>query len=545
MKVSERDKAQFRYLLTKSIDGVITPDEIQQFNSLLAEFPELEQYYIDNVLLIHLLPEAQIAINHSSSLESLISDKELKELALYEANAPIIEIPEESSRQEPPVEITPPQTKKHKMNTLDKLMFTFSAAAMFFLVFLIYMDTKSMPTFGRIMECRDVVWADSYKPLNNGDLITSNERFLKEGFIRIRMNDGTSAIIEAPSEFRLEQNNRLFLMRGKVTASVPTEAIGFTVRTPSASIVDYGTEFGVLVDKHAITEAHVNNGVIEMRLGSQPDDFEKSMRLTANQAGRISGQEIQTIPSANNKFAYHIPSPFEQKTKSLKPSLYLQIPNDLVSCLKLAKEQLNNIEINPTLSIVDGPALGLDRPIKAFRISGSEKAISIPQYSSNLASLQNENGFFTMGFWLKLDSVSEQIISAFLVDGMKIDDYYRIVLVNKEGKLQHCAYNQSHDLVRPVTTPEPLEPDKWYFVVIVRDGELADEKSIYINGKCAASDIKEKKGTGKVGHFETMQFGGDFEGFKGFTGELSEILFIPRALSPEEIENLYLSTQKK
>jgi hypothetical protein len=542
MNASDKDKRLFRYLLCKSIDGEITSEEIQIFNTLLSGSPELEQYYLNNVLLIYLLPEARITSDLNLPLEPLISNTELRELGIFEASAPVLEMPKQELRQELIQKVIYPPQEKRKIGTLSKFTLVSSTAAMLFLVLLVHMVSKSASSLGQIEESMGVVWSDSSSPLFAGDVLGDDEQFLKKGFIRVRMNDGAAAVLEGPAEFRLERENQLFLLQGKLTASVPREAVGFTVRTPSATIVDYGTEFGVTVDKHAITETHVQKGRVEMRLGSDSRVFDQSIRLTSGQAGRITGQTIERIPLEAIRFSYYIPSPFEMRIKEFNPSLYLQVTDyDIDRFKNLARNQLYNIEIGQGVTIVPGPELGMGKTAKALKISGPEKAISIPCYSQALSSLQNPRGFFTTGFWIRFDSITEQIVSSFLVDGMQIEDYYRILFMNKEGKLQHCAYEQDHDLARPVTLSEPLEAHRWYFIMVVRNGEQVDEKSIYVNGKCLASDIKEKVGTGNIGHFQTMQFGGDFNAYKGFSGELAEVIFIPRALSEKEVQSLYQS----
>lgn len=529
-------------LIFKSLEGEISEDENRVLNDFVSK-PENVAYYYKS-LCLHVALKKRASLLTPKSMEET-GHLSLQELAFYEKVAPTVELPKEKPQRELVHNVVYAPREKQKMSKVSKFTLILSAAAMFFLVFLVYMDSKSTPALGQIEESLEAVWSDSHAPLFVGDSLGKNERFLKKGFVKIRMNDGTTAIMEGPVEFRLEQENQLFLLQGKLTAIVPKEAVGFTVRTPSASIVDYGTEFGVVVDKYAVTEAHVQKGKVEMRLGSDPRVFEQSMCLTSSQAGRVTGQDIQRIPIENTRFSYHVPSPFEIRVKDLKPTLYLQVTDDdLDSFQYLAKSQLSNIEINQNLTVVTGPELGVNKTTKALRISGSEKAISIPSYSQALSLLQSQRGFFSMGFWIRLDSMNEQIISSFLVDGMKETDYHRVLLIDKEGKLQHCAYTFQQKLVRRVPVSDPLKPNTWYFIMIVRNGEKIDEKSIYVNGKCVASDIKDKLGTGNVGHFETMQFGGDFDAFKGFSGELAEIIFIPRMLTAKEIESLYQSTLK-
>jgi hypothetical protein len=101
------------------------------------------------------------------------------------------------------------------------------------------------------------------------------------------MNDGATILVHAPAEIEIETASQVFLHRGRLSSYVPENALGFTVRTPGATIVDYGTEFGVMVNEKGITEAHVFTGRVDLRTGSNPRVFERAQRLIAGQAGVV------------------------------------------------------------------------------------------------------------------------------------------------------------------------------------------------------------------------------------------------------------------
>jgi len=67
---------------------------------------------------------------------------------------------------------------------------------------------------------------------------------------------------------------------GKLTAFVPPSAKGFTVMTPVAEVVDYGTEFGVTVDKSGETETSVFKGEVDFRAVADEKTY-KPKRITA------------------------------------------------------------------------------------------------------------------------------------------------------------------------------------------------------------------------------------------------------------------------
>jgi hypothetical protein len=88
---------------------------------------------------------------------------------------------------------------------------------------------------------------------------------LEKGYAQIGFKNGATAIIQAPCHFRPDSPQGLILQQGTVTVNVPREAVGFSVDTPTAKIVDYGTEFGVLVDAAIQSEIHVFKGDVGVR----------------------------------------------------------------------------------------------------------------------------------------------------------------------------------------------------------------------------------------------------------------------------------------
>lgn len=86
--------------------------------------------------------------------------------------------------------------------------------------------------------------------------------FLEEGYARLEFVKGAQVIVQAPCELRLCSPEKVVCQSGKLTATVPERAIGFTIETPNSRIVDYGTEFGVQVDADFDSEIHVFNGEV-------------------------------------------------------------------------------------------------------------------------------------------------------------------------------------------------------------------------------------------------------------------------------------------
>jgi ferric-dicitrate binding protein FerR (iron transport regulator) len=105
------------------------------------------------------------------------------------------------------------------------------------------------------------------------------------GVIQLRMNSGATVIIEAPSIFRLTEDNRMRLLQGRLAADVPTYAIGFTVDSPTVQVIDLSTAFGVEVDGNGVTDVHVFEGQVETK--HTAGSSSKPLRLKKEQAKRF------------------------------------------------------------------------------------------------------------------------------------------------------------------------------------------------------------------------------------------------------------------
>ncbi|MCX5644523.1 MAG: NPCBM/NEW2 domain-containing protein [Phycisphaerae bacterium] len=115
-------------------------------------------------------------------------------------------------------------------------------------------------TLGVLAGSADAKWDVPIEPTGQ---LRVGRRTLEEGYARIRLQKGAEVLVQAPSTFDLRTTNRMFLESGWITAAVPPAATGFVVRTPGSSVVDFGTEFGLLAGDAGNTEIHVFDGRIE------------------------------------------------------------------------------------------------------------------------------------------------------------------------------------------------------------------------------------------------------------------------------------------
>ncbi len=83
------------------------------------------------------------------------------------------------------------------------------------------------------------------------------------GCAEVTFDCGARVVVEGPALFALENSGRANLAIGRVVAYVPRAARGFTIVSPSVTVVDLGTEFGLDIDAAGSAEVQVFQGRVE------------------------------------------------------------------------------------------------------------------------------------------------------------------------------------------------------------------------------------------------------------------------------------------
>lgn len=154
-------------------------------------------------------------------------------------------------------------------------------------------------TVATLVDSVDARWSAE---IENGAKLKPRLMRLEQGYARIVLDKGAEMILQAPSTFKVQTSNKMFLESGWMTANVPVAARGFTVRTPETSVVDYGTEFGLLVGTGSNAEVHVFDGALGLASGEkggaakQYQRLEKGEAVTVDINGRIDRGTVAERP---------------------------------------------------------------------------------------------------------------------------------------------------------------------------------------------------------------------------------------------------------
>jgi len=145
----------------------------------------------------------------------------------------------------------------------------------------------------------DANWQSAQQTsLRCGDRLLSGRYVaLREGLAEVTFECGARVILEGPATLELVSDTRCHLHAGRLVARIPPQATGFVVATPSTTIVDMGTEFGVAVDEQDCTEVVVFEGELDVRRPPHEDPatartMPDSFRLTEDEAVRIAMDRV-------------------------------------------------------------------------------------------------------------------------------------------------------------------------------------------------------------------------------------------------------------
>ena len=101
-------------------------------------------------------------------------------------------------------------------------------------------------------------------------LFPGKQLVLRRGLVGITFDSGAELILEGPVACEVTSSSAVRLDRGRLTATVHAQASAgtaetrFTVKTPTATVTDVGTAFGVAVDGTGLTDVRVFEGFVDL-----------------------------------------------------------------------------------------------------------------------------------------------------------------------------------------------------------------------------------------------------------------------------------------
>jgi hypothetical protein len=363
------------------------------------------------------------------------------------------------------------------------------------------------------------VWGESRLPVGMYQL--------KRGLLHLQFAGGVMVYVEAPARFDTESETRLVLHSGRLSASVPPEGIGFTVETPEAEVIDFGTEFSIDVEVGQ-SEVHVFDGLV--RVHSRNDsgsNIAEAVDLRTSQAVRIdsSSSKPVEIKLATDRFIRNFDEPkrkYGRSVKQLSPVAYYRMPirdKGLVSePPQYSGEVLTGDGKRPPHA--KGVFSGGSLRVKADSTGRGGRVDTPPPLSS---------GNFSLAVFVYLETRSHDSTVAFNLRG---DDGNFGLSLDRDGLLLATVRSIDGKL-RSVTSDTLLPLKTWCHLVMTANGK---QLRLFQNGKLMTiTDCAMLASCAS----ETVWFGTEASGTGLWDGRIDELALFDRALSDKDVAELH------
>ncbi len=255
---------ELRQLLTFALDDELTGEQLNRLNEILDADPAARDLYARHMTLHAYLERLHVGADQAPSLQrndSFVLDS-------------LHRLPDRIN------------WRKHAARLLSlAVVLTLVACVGFYF----YIRSASLGDVARLLHAVDAEWGgdEATAPIVNSRLRQGQLLELKSGLAEIRFDSGVSVVLEGPAELILDDENACSLRLGRLVGRVPDEAVGFTVDTPSATVVDLGTEFGVAVTDSGDAETWVFHGAVELIARQDDQSLGERLRLNKDQGGRV------------------------------------------------------------------------------------------------------------------------------------------------------------------------------------------------------------------------------------------------------------------
>jgi len=414
------------------------------------------------------------------------------------------------------------------------------------MAYVFYNPKISPPVVAKLTELVETKWSSPSTTLAEGSDLRAEPMKLVQGYAEIRFDGGAEIILEGPVEVKLEASDRISLFEGRLYARVPNYATGFVVQTPHATVVDYGTEFGVAVHNSGTTEAYVFDGNVELRAGPELIKHGPSTLLTENDAARVDDTgKVSRITAQPHQFVKRVPSSYELAVRRSNPKAYWRFED----CINRKFINVSDPDIyggkyfGPVQIKEDGPRLGKGIRAHVLEFDGRNGYAAVPGITAQDLS----TGAYSVVLWARPDEPGGQnIITSSDAKGPDYNHSLQIRM-DEKGRFEFYVFS-SEELEYTLTSEIAPEAGRWYHIgaTLSSTGNM----SLFVDGKLAGSSkmmgtpiktydsvyIGSPAGNDPQAHWEEHSR-------KAFKGAVGEVAIYSRALSGQEIRTLYSATE--
>jgi hypothetical protein len=404
-----------------------------------------------------------------------------------------------------------------------------------------------------LLQTTGAAWEESNLPMRHGSPLPPGHLRLKAGFAHLEFYSGATVILEGPADLELISSREAYCARGKLRATVPPQAQGFTIGSPKFDLVDRGTEFGLQVGAGDRTEVHVFQGTVELYDAGSDRETAPPKELTTGQSVRLEGpgpvKPIESDPAAFST-AQDLAERWErdqrrrQRAWTAASEAVRQDPSLVVYYPFQAEHAWSRTLLDQAggrRQPHDGAIVGCTWV--TGRWSGKQ-GLEFKRVSDRVRlHVPGEFNSLTLAAWVRVDALPNRFNSLMMTDAW--DDGAPHWHISNSGILELGVQGYKHKGGVHYYTPEVLTPDRlgqWVHVAVVHDGD-SRQVTHFVDGRPVSQeafklDIPLSLGDVELGNWN-LGASRNKSPIRFFNGRMDEFMLFSRALSDQEIERLY------
>jgi len=184
--------------------------------------------------------------------------------------------------------------------------------------------------FATLMDSRDCRW-NPPSAMAVEQRLSAGVIELEAGVAILDFDGGARVALTGPALFELLGPKSARLHHGDVTVRCEEGLYSFSLLTPTSTIMDLGTEFGVAVGNDGAAEVHVLAGEVEVA-DAVGKEFQGTMFLHAGETVLLTSDgENQSLPASTRNWMRDYSTPADREAKAVPPRVIARdvFPADL------------------------------------------------------------------------------------------------------------------------------------------------------------------------------------------------------------------------
>lgn len=408
-----------------------------------------------------------------------------------------------------------------------------------------------------LMHAPGAEWAAGGPAPRTGSPLRPGWLRLKAGAAHIEFYGGATVILEGPADLELVSRTQAYCARGKLRATVPPQAQGFTIASPAMDLVDRGTEFGLSVGAGDATEVHVFQGRVDLYDAGAGHDAAPRQALTTGQAARRDGPGA-VRPITADPAAFRTARDLADRTTedtlrrqaawraasaalARDPSVVAYYPFEPDHPWSRTLPDLALADQPPASAARDGAVVGCGWVTSRW---AGKHGLEFKRVSDRVRlNVPGEFSSLTLAAWVRVDALPNVNNSLLMADGWDVGGLHwqiggdGMLILGIKAPLKE---RNAHYHALGVFTPDRL--GQWVHLAVTYD-QPAGAVTHYVDGAAVAQlpilfDIPLRIGSAEVGNWNTATRR-DSVPVRHFSGCMDELLLFSRPLAEAEIERLY------